>query len=69
MEVSSQEVYLLADPNRVASRRVAWMATLQGDNIFGCRTGLLPILGDEPGIDRFAFEPTPMVSLTHRFQL
>lgn len=52
---------------RFGGRKVNWSMMLAGTNVFGHRYGLLPIAGDEIGLDRFAFETTPTVSLTNRF--
>jgi outer membrane receptor protein involved in Fe transport len=48
-------------------RKVEWNVTLAGTNVLGDRYGLLPIMGDEIGLDRFSFETTPTVFLTNRF--
>ena len=52
---------------RFGQTKVEWNLMLAGTNVLGHRYGLLPIAGDEIGIDRYAFETTPSVSLTNRF--
>lgn len=54
-------------PLTFRGRKMNWGMTLAGTNILGQRDRLLPIIGDEFGIDRFMFETTPTVFLTNRF--
>jgi hypothetical protein len=54
-------------PLRFRDRKIEWSVTLTGTNLLGHRYGLIPSMGDEIAVDRFAFEVTPTVFLTNRF--